>query len=90
MGHKLYISNGLMKRTAIYVGHIEAIHDSLDSKEVYHMKVFGNIDETPAFVLEFKTPQTIHFVGGFEKKVTYVGVYADDAVALRKQLEQSL
>ncbi len=90
MGHKLYISNGLMKRLSVYVGHIEAIHDTLDSKEVYQMKVFGNIDEQPAFVLEFKTPQTIHFVGGFEKQVKYVGVYADDASALRKQLEQDL
>lgn len=86
-GHKLYLSNGLMKRAEIYVGHIEAIHDVLDSKEVYQMKVLGNTDEKPAFVLEFKSPQTIHFVGGFEKKVTYLGVYTDDAHGLRKQLE---
>ncbi|MER1957196.1 MAG: hypothetical protein ABS942_07445 [Solibacillus sp.] len=90
MGQKLYISNGLMKRAAIYVGHIEAIHDAFESDEVYHMKVLGNTDDQPAFVLEFKAPQTIHFVGGFEKKVKYVGVYADDAVALKKQLEQNL
>lgn len=86
-GQKLYLSNGLMKRTSFYVGHIEAIHDALDLDEVYHMKVLGNTDEKPAFVLEFKGPQTIHFVGGFEKKVTYLGVYADDAPGLRKQLE---
>ncbi|WP_274310087.1 hypothetical protein [Solibacillus daqui] len=86
-GQKLYLSNGLMKRTNFYVGHIEAIHNELDLDEVYHMKVLGNTDEKPAFVLEFTVLQTIHFVGGFEKKVKYLGVYADDAHGLRKQLE---
>ena len=86
-GHKLYLSNGLMKRVAIYVGHIEAIHDAFEHESVYHLKVLGNTDEKPAFVLEFKTPQTIQFVGGFEKKVNFLAVYVDDAQGLKKQLE---
>lgn len=86
----VYLSNGLFKRTKIDLTNIAQLHTSVQDEHVYHFKVLGSTDEKPAFVIELKQLQTIHVVGGFEKKTQYIGVYADAPVRLRSEIELAI
>lgn len=87
---KVYLSNGLFKQTKIDLTNIAHLHSSVQEENIYQFKVLGNIDEQPAFVIELKQLQTIHVVGGFEKRTKYIGVYADDPVLLRNEMELAI
>lgn len=87
---KVYLSNGLFKQTKIDLTNIAHLHSSIQEENIYQFKVLGNIDEQPAFVIELKQLQTIHVVGGFEKRTKYIGVYADDPVLLRNEMELAI
>lgn len=87
---QFYLSNGLFKRTKIDLSCIKELHNRMDTEMVYPFKVWGNTDEHPAFIIEMKDVQIIYLIAGFEKKVKYIGVYADEATALRKEIEWAL
>ena len=83
----LYLSNGLLRQTKVDLNNISQLHTSVQNETIYHFKVIGNTDEQPAFVIELKQLQTIRLVGGFEKKTKFIGVYADEPVLLRNEIE---
>ena len=87
---KVFISNGLMRRTKIDLNNIAHLHTAVQDETIYHLKVMGNTDELPAFVMEMKELQIIHGIGGFEKKAKYIGVYADDPSSLRMEIESAM
>lgn len=87
---KIYISNGLMKRTKIDLTNIVHIHTTVQDETIYHLKVMGNTDELPAFVIETNQQQIIHTIGGLQKTAKYIGVYADDPSNLRREIELAM
>lgn len=87
---KLYLSNGLMKRTTIDLQQIEAIHPKIDAEDVYLFSILGNTEEKPQFILEMKASQTIYVAMGFEKKARYIGIFVDNPEALRKAITNEI
>ncbi|MGN7477490.1 hypothetical protein ACTHOQ_06515 [Solibacillus silvestris] len=62
----------------------------IENENMHQFKVWGNTEDQPAFVIEMKYEQTIHLIGGIEKKAKYIGIYADDPVTLRREIELAM
>lgn len=87
---QLYLSNGLFKRTQIDVSDIKKLHAQVEEEKVCPFKVLGNTEEIPSFVIEMNHPQSIYLVGGFEKQSNFIGVYADDPITFRREIETAM
>lgn len=84
---KLYLANGLMKRTVIDLQQIKAIHQQVE-EDVYLFAIMGSGEDKPQFVLEMQQPQTISMMMGIEKQVRFIGIVVDEPLALRQEIEQ--